>query len=112
MDTGFEQLKKEVEAELDRPIEQGEEITMKAMYYFGKGLKLKNQVESEPERLGDICKRVLLEIRKRCEQNPDNKAFKPTTDTHKQRVVSAVRDFMFSRSSRPKKLSGNRIKKQ
>ncbi len=43
MNAVFEKLKKEVEKELGRPIEQDEEIELKALYYFGKGVKLKNQ---------------------------------------------------------------------
>lgn len=64
---------------------------------------------SEPVRLCEILPEVMQNIRRRCEQNPDNKAFKSTAGTHKQRVISAVSDFMFRR---PKRLSGNRICKQ
>lgn len=56
---------------------------------------------SEPVRIGEILPGVLKEIRRRCEQNPDNKAFNPTACKHKQRVVSAISDFMFRKSSRP-----------
>lgn len=103
MDIGFEKLKKGVETELGRPIEQGEEITIRALYFFGKGLKLKNQLDSEPERLGDICKRVLPEIRERMERNQRK---------HQVSVFGAVRDFLYKKLSRPKRLSGNRTNKQ
>ena len=68
MDILFKKLKQEVEAELGRPIEQAEEIELKSLYYFSRGVKLKNQLESEPEQLGDICKRVLEDMRGRVER--------------------------------------------
>ena len=76
MDIEFEILKREVEAELNRPIEQSEEVELKALYYFGKGLKLKNQLESEPEH---------------------------QKQQHQARVIEAIKDFMSGRPSRPKK---------
>ena len=103
MDTGFEKLKQEIEAELDRPIEQGEEITMKALYCFGKGLKLKNQLDSEPERLGDICKRVLEDIRGRMEQHQRKQ--------HQARVIEATKDFISGKLGRNKKPErGSKVK--
>jgi len=47
MDAQFEKLKQEVETDMGRPLEQTEEIELKGLYYFGKGLKLKNQLENE-----------------------------------------------------------------
>lgn len=69
MDNNFEKLKKEIEDELGRPIDQGEEFTIKALYYFGKGMKLKNQVESEPCRLGEILPGVMKNIKRRMERH-------------------------------------------
>lgn len=83
-------LKNEVEAELGRPIQQDEEIELKGLYYFGRGLKLKNHLESEPERLGDICERVLLEIKQRMEQ---------TRRKHRTSIFGAVKDFVSGRTS-------------
>ena len=65
----FEKLKRAVEAEQDRPLEPDEEVELKALCYFSKGVKLKAQLETEPERLGDICKRVLEDIHGRMERN-------------------------------------------
>jgi len=67
---------------------------------------------SESQRLDEILPEVMQNIRRRCEQNPDNKVFKPTASKHRHRVVSAVSDFMFRRSSRPKRLSGERNNKK
>lgn len=67
---------------------------------------------SEPQRLGEILPEVMQNIRRRCEQNSDNKAFKPTASKHKQRVVSTVSDFMFCKSSRPKKPRSHKAKKE
>lgn len=50
MDTLFEKLKKEVEEELGRPLDQTEEIELKALYFFGKGVKLKSEIETCMER--------------------------------------------------------------
>lgn len=69
---------------------------------------------SEPQRLGEFLPKAMQNIRKRCEQNPENKAFKPNFGSkHKQSVVFAVSDFfMFRRSSRPKKPRSHKAKKE
>ena len=96
MDAKFEKLKRVIEAEQGRPLEPAEEVELKALNYFGKGVKLKNELESEPEQIGDICKCVLEDIRGRMQ--------------HQQRhgVVAALQDF-FSGKKRPKK---HRVKTQ
>lgn len=45
---------------------------------------------SEPQKLADFLPEVMRNIRNRCEQNPDNKEFKPTVRRHTSRVISAV----------------------
>jgi len=102
-DEKFNLLKQEIEAELGlgRPIQQDEEITLKGLYYFGKGLKLRNQLDSEPERLGDICKRVLPEIRERMEQNRRK---------HQVSIFGAVKDFFTRKPGRNKRSSEQKDK--
>lgn len=68
-------------------------------------------VMSEPIRLGEFLPEVIENIRRRCEQNPDNKAFKPTASKHKQRVVSAVRDYM-SQGRRQRRRQSNKAKSE
>jgi hypothetical protein len=92
MDAQYEKLKQEVEADLGRPLEVEEEIEVKALFYFGKGVNLKNELDSKPERIGDICTRVLADIRRRMERQ--------RRIQHRRRVVSAVGDFM-SRRTKP-----------
>jgi len=65
MDAEFEKVKQEVEAELGRYLKQPEEIELKALYCFGKGITLKNQLESEPQRIGDILPAVMSDIERR-----------------------------------------------
>jgi len=43
-------LKTQTEADLGRAIDADEEHYLKDLFYFGKGCKLKAQLESEPER--------------------------------------------------------------
>lgn len=40
MNPEFEAYKEQIENELGRPFDQGEEIILKAYYYFGKGLQM------------------------------------------------------------------------
>lgn len=97
MDAEFEKLRQEVESDLGRPLEQSEEIELKALYYFGKGVKLKNQLESKPQHISEILPAVMTDIRGRMERQRKSQ--------HKRRVISAVQDFMGSTSSRMKKRS-------
>ena len=65
MDAQFEKLKQEVETEIGRSLEQHEEIELKGLYYFGKGVKLKKQLESEPQQIGEILPAVMADIERR-----------------------------------------------
>jgi len=49
---------------------------------------------SEPVRLGEILPGVLQDIKRRCEQNPENKAFGQKANRHTERVRHAVRYFV------------------
>lgn len=103
MSNGFEKFRQEVERDLGKPVDRN---ILSAFYYFGKGLQLLKQSESrdrrmsEPQKLGEILPGVLRDIQKRCEQNPNNKAFKPAIGEHTERVLSAVGAFMSGK--RPK----------
>ena len=86
MDVEFEKLKQRTEAELGRPIDTEETQELKMLFYFGQGVKLKTQLESEPARLGDVAKEVLADIKGRMERQ------------HQSRVVSAVGDYLKKRT--------------
>ena len=79
MNALFEKLKQKVEEDLGRSLEQPEEIELKGLYYFGKGVKLKNQLESDVEA--------------RTQQGKNQ---------HRRRVISAVKDFMSSQQTQSK----------
>ena len=96
MDAQLEKLKREIETDLGRPLEVSEEIEMKALYYFGKGLKLKNELESEPELLGDICKRVPEDMRSSMERR--------RKQGHQSRIIEAVRKYLSGRPRRRRTL--------
>ena len=100
MDGEFQKLKSEVETNLGRPIDQAEEIELKALYCFGKGVKVKTHLESEPERLGDVCKRVLEDVRQRAERVGKQQ--------RRARVFSAVKGFMDGRSKRGTRRTGQK----
>ena len=63
-DADFTRLKIVTERELGRDLQPDEEHTLKALFYFGKGVKLKNQLAG-PERIGPIAERALAEIAQR-----------------------------------------------
>ena len=100
MDTDLQRLKQEIETGLGRPMDVGEEVETKALFYFAKGVELKNQLKSEPELLGDICKRVLENICDRMDRQ--------SQDQRRNRIISAVGDFMRSPRSSVKRTSKER----
>ena len=63
----FEELKTETETDLGRAIDAEEEHALKLLYYFGKGVKLKAQLNSEPERIGEVLPGVMDNIAARME---------------------------------------------
>lgn len=65
---------------------------------------------SEPQRLGEFLPEVMQNIRKRCEQNPDNKAFSPTVRRHTTGVISATNDYFTSH--KPSRQKQHQSKKQ
>ena len=69
MDAQFVKLKQEVETDLGRSLEQHEEIELKALYYFGMAVKLKNQLESEPQHISEILPAVMADIERRMKTN-------------------------------------------
>lgn len=73
MDNEFEKVKRKIEAEQGRPLTPSEEIEVRGLFYFSKGVQLKGRLEQEGK------------------------------DRHRRRVVSAVRDFMGSPCSRVKR---------
>jgi hypothetical protein len=93
MDAQFEKLKSHVETELDRPIDQAEEIEVKILYFFGKGVKLKQQLESEPEHIGTILSDVMADIKQRMERNKASE--------HKKKILAVVGDYMGRNKRRP-----------
>ncbi|MBL7186281.1 MAG: hypothetical protein ISS70_08135 [Phycisphaerae bacterium] len=98
MDAQLEKLKQEVEADLGRSMDPSEEIETKALFYFGKGVELKNQLESEPELLGDICKRVLEDMRSSMDRRRKQGRL--------SRIFEAMKEYL---SGRPKR---RRVPKQ
>ena len=63
MNVNFEKAKRQIEAE-SGPLTPEQEIECKALFYFGQGVKLKNELEQESK------------------------------NQHRQRVVSAIRDYI------------------
>lgn len=104
MDAEFDEVKRAVESEDDQPLEPAEEVQLKALYYFAKGCKLKAQLEarptSVPERIGEVCKRVLEDIRQRMERVRKQR--------HRAGVFAATRDFLSGKSSRTKRGAGRK----
>jgi hypothetical protein len=47
IDVNFQEIKKQIEAEQRAPLEPAEEIECKALFYFSKGVRLKNELELE-----------------------------------------------------------------
>jgi hypothetical protein len=43
----FEKAKRIIEVKQGTPLEPADEIVVKGLYYFGRGIKLKNQLEQE-----------------------------------------------------------------
>ena len=72
MDAQLAKVKKEVEADLGRPMNVGEEIETKALFYFAKGVALNKQMEHEKK------------------------------SQHQGRFFSTVRDFMCCKGVFPK----------
>ena len=83
MDADFEKMKRETETDLGRPIDGEEEHHLKLLHYFGKGVKLKAQLDSEPERIGPIVERRFAELVAQGERQ-----------RQQGRVVEAVQDFL------------------
>ena len=94
MDARFEKLKKEVETDLGRSVDQDEEHELKLLFYFAKGVKLKNQLENESQHISEILADVMADIRRRMERLRKSQ--------HQRRVISAVRDFMSSQQTQSK----------
>ena len=46
----FEAAKKAVEKELGKPLDQGDEIALRGIWYFAKGLKLLQELDAESEQ--------------------------------------------------------------
>ena len=88
--TQFDKIKQQVEVDLGRPMSLSEEIETKALFYFAKGVELKNQLEFEdmrgPVHIREILPEVMMDIRSRMERQ--------RTSQRRCRVVAAVRDFM------------------
>jgi len=81
MDADFEKLKTETETDLGRVIDGDEEHALKLLHYFGKGCKLKAQLNSEPERIGTIASRVMAGIERQRRE-------------HRRGVMAATGDFL------------------
>ena len=81
-------LKTEIEADLGRPMDVSEEIETKALFYFAKGVELKNQLEFEPQHIREILPEVMMDIRSRMERQ--------RTSQHRRRIVAAISDLMGS----------------
>jgi len=94
MDADFEKLKQRTEAELGRPLDHEEEHELKLLFYFGKGVALKNTLDtapSEPECIGPIAERVLADIERRVQQQ-----------RRRSRTVQAMREFFSGKKERPR----------
>jgi len=55
---------------------------------------------SEPQKLGDILLETMMNIKRRCELNPDNQDFNPKQSDHRDRVLKATADFLSNKSSK------------
>lgn len=65
---------------------------------------------SRPKRIGEILPGVLRDIEKRCEQNPDNKAFSPGKAKHRQRIIDVTRGFFEKHRGRKTRGNEERVK--
>jgi hypothetical protein len=91
----FEKLKTETETDLGRAIDADEEHALKMLYYFGKGCKLKAQLEAGPEHIGTIASRAMADIERQRRE-------------HRSQVVQATAEFLAGKS----KLAKRGIQKQ
>lgn len=72
MDAQFEKLRQEVEIELGRPLEQPEEIELKGLFYFAKGVEMKNQLEQR-RRVISAVRDFMSRRKKRSRKHVTNK---------------------------------------
>ena len=88
-DADFTRLKIITETELGRPIDADEEHELKLLYYFGKGCKLKAELEaaSKPVHIKDILPAVMQDIENRQQQRRSG-------------ILRAVGDFLAGKSKR------------
>ena len=115
MDAQLEKLKHEVEADLGRHMDVGEEIELKGLFYFSKGVELKNELESEPVHIKTILPAVMANIRRRmglqCKQDHHDDHHDgghggyhgESRGEHQHRVISAVGDFLGGNAKRSRK---------
>ena len=81
----LEKLKQEIEADLGRTMDVGEEIETKALFYFAKAVELKNQLEFEAQHIREILPEVMMDIRSRMGRSRKGQ--------HRSRIVAAISDF-------------------
>jgi len=108
MDTEFDQLRARVEKDLGVTLDEGEQIVLRGLFYFGKGLKLREK--AEPQRIGEVLPGVMKDIRRRCEQNPNNPDFPPQRHSRTDRVLDAVRGFMGRKGPRHRRAKSRRFR--
>lgn len=60
----FEKVRLQIEAK-SGPLSPSDEIECKGLYYFGKGIKLKNQLENESQHISEILPVVMADIERR-----------------------------------------------
>jgi hypothetical protein len=64
-DSDFTRLKIVTERQLGRDLQPDEERVLKALFYFGKGVRLKNQLDNEPVHISKVLPGVMREIDRR-----------------------------------------------
>ena len=64
----------------------------------------------EPERIGTVLPQVMRNLRRRCEQNPDNPDFGPQRHSRTDRVFDAVRGFMGRKGPRRRRAKPRRFR--
>jgi hypothetical protein len=94
----FEQVKRIIEAEQGKPLEPSGEIIVKGLYYFGQGIKLKNQLKSESKHVGTIAHCVFEDIEAHMERRRNRQ--------QQAQIIQAIKGFM--NSSRTKNRSKQR----
>lgn len=106
MDTDFEKLKAETEADLDRELDADEQHYLKGLLYFGKGCKLKAELDAGAEHIRPIAERVLAEIKDRRRDHRRNvmvavgEFLKGTSKSTKRRIQKPRETNLFSRTER------------